>query len=136
MANSLYYKGLTFFSMGNYNKALEIQNEAWNLASKTDSKRLQVSIALALSNVYAETGEFRQAYHQFKIYNSLRDFVFGEEKSKLLIELETRYQLHSKQRQIELLSKDKELKDSEKKKTNILIAFLSSIALLFISITF
>lgn len=135
MANSLYYSGLTYFSKGGYNQALTIQNKAWNIASETDSKRLLVSISLALSEVYAQKGDFKSAYNHFKLYNTLRDSVFGEEKSKLLIELETRYQLHAKQRQIELLSKDKELKESEKKKANFLIAFLSSIALLFISVS-
>lgn len=136
IANSLYYKGLTYHELKRYNQSLAIHEEAWGVAERTDSKRLLVNISLALSDTYAEIGDFRRAFNHFRTYNSLRDSVFSEEKSKLLIELETRYQLHAKQRQIELLSKDKALKESEKTQSKVWIALLAIIALFFISITF
>ncbi|PKP39746.1 MAG: hypothetical protein CVT98_00605, partial [Bacteroidetes bacterium HGW-Bacteroidetes-15] len=136
IANSLYFKGLTYHQLNRYNQSLAIQEEAWSVAEKSDSKRLLVSISLALSETYAQIGDFRRAYNHFKTYNSLRDSVFSDDKSKLLIELETRYQLHAKQRQIELLSKDKALKDSRKTQSQVWIALLAIVALFFISITF
>lgn len=136
IANSLYYKGLTYHEQKRFNQALATQDEAWNVAERTDSKRLLVSISLALSDTYAQIGDYIRAYNHFKVYNALRDSVFSDEKSKLLIELETRYQLHAKQRQIELLSKDKALKDSEKTQSQIWIALLAIVALFFLSITF
>jgi signal transduction histidine kinase len=44
--------------------------------------------------------------------------------------------VHVKQRQIELLSKDKELKDSKKNKSRVWIALLSVVAIFFISLTY
>jgi signal transduction histidine kinase len=136
IANSLYYKGLAYFHQKRYNQALAIYEEAWKVASTSDSKRLLVGISLALSDTYAEIGDFRRAYNNFRTYYALRDSVFSDEKAKLLIELETRYQLHAKQRQIELLSKDKAIKDIEKTQANVWIALLSIVALFLISITF
>jgi signal transduction histidine kinase/ActR/RegA family two-component response regulator len=136
MANSLYYQGLAYFQEKRYNQALAIQEEAWKIASESDANRLLVLINVALSEIYAEIGDFRRAYNHAKLYKSLRDTVFGDEKAKLLIELETRYQLHAKQRQIELLSKEKELKDSEENRSRVWIAFLSIVALFFITLTY
>lgn len=136
VANSLYYTGVAYHRLRRYNQAIATLNESWQEASNTDSKRLLVNISEALSNVYADIGDFRRAYSHFKTYNSLRDTVFSNERAKLLIELETKYQLHAKQRQIELLSKEKELKDSEKQQSRILIALLSIVTLFFISLTY
>ncbi|MFP4556190.1 MAG: tetratricopeptide repeat protein [Bacteroidales bacterium] len=136
IANSLYYIGVTNHRWQRYNQAIATLNESWRVASSTDSKRLLVNISEAQSKVYADIGDFRRAYNLFNTYNSLRDTVFSNEKAKLLIELETRYQLHAKQRQIELLSKEKELKDSEKQQSRIWIALLSIATLFFVSLTY
>jgi signal transduction histidine kinase len=95
-----------------------------------------VLINTALAEVYSEIGDFRRAYHHASLFKSLRDSVFSDEKARLLIELETRYQLHAKQRQIELLSKEKELKDSEENRSRIWIALLSIVAIFFITLTY
>jgi signal transduction histidine kinase len=136
MSNSLYYLGLTYFQQQRYNQALAIQEQAWTIASNSDTKRMLVLINTALADVYAEIGDFRRAYQYAKQFRSLRDSVFSDEKAKLLIELETRYQLHAKQRQIELLSKEKELKDSEENRSRIWIALLSIVAIFFITLTY
>jgi signal transduction histidine kinase len=136
MTNSLYYLGVTYFRMGRFNQALALQEEAWKLASETNTKRIMVDISHATADIYEKIGDYKRAYSHFKTYYSLRDSVFSEEKSKLLIELETKYQVHVKQRQIELLSKDKELKDSKKNKSRVWIALLSVVAIFFISLTY
>ncbi len=134
MANSLYYLGRSFFEAKKSNQAIATLEEAWELAFQTKSKTLLVNISKSLANVYADRGDFRRAFQFYSEYNTLRDSVFSDEKRKLLVELEARYQIQAKQRQIELLSKEKQLKQSEKTTVRIVIALLISLILLLLSL--
>lgn len=136
VANSLFYIGQTHFLLNNINQALAVQDEAWKIASQSDSKRLQVKISLALSEINASTGDFKRAYNYYRIHSSMRDSVFSEENTRLLLELESRYQLHAKQRQIDLLSKEQALKKSEQRKARIWIALLAIVSLFLISLSY
>lgn len=136
VANSLFYIGQTHFLLNNINQALALQDEAWKIASQSDSKRLQVKISLALSEINASTGDFKRAYNYYRVHSSLRDSVFSEENTRLLLELESKYQLNTKQRQIELLSKEQALKKSEQRKARIWIALLAIISLFLISLSY
>lgn len=135
-ANSLYYLGLAYFNINRHNQALALQNEAWKIASSINSKRLMVNISRATANIYESIGNYQQAYKYIQTYLSLRDSVYSDEKSKLLIELETRHQLQSKERQIELLSKERALEQSEKRRIGILIVLLSVVAIFFITLSY
>jgi signal transduction histidine kinase/Tfp pilus assembly protein PilF len=136
IANSLYYIGKVFSQIKRYNQALAVFDEAWEVASQTNSKRLLVLISEGKATAYSETGDYRRAYLHFKEYDELRESVFGEEKGKLLIELEARYQIQAKQKQIELLSKEKELTESEEKKVKIWFALLFIVVLFLLSLTY
>ncbi len=135
-ANSLHYMGLAYFNINRHNQALALQNEAWKLALSINSKRLMVSISRATANIFESIGNYQQAYKFIQSYLSLRDSVFSDEKTRLLIELETRHQLQSKERQIELLSKERALEKSEKTRIRVFIVLLSIVALFFITLSY
>ncbi|HOP03516.1 MAG TPA: tetratricopeptide repeat protein [Tenuifilaceae bacterium] len=136
VANSLYNMGRAYLQQKRYNQSLAILEEAWNIAKQTNSNTLLVNISLKLAEVYSMRADYRRAYEYMQLYNELRDSVFGDEKRKLLVELDARYQIHTKQRQIELLSKDKELQESRKVKTRIGIALLSIVAFSLLSFAY
>ncbi len=136
IANSLFYIGQAYFLLNRINQALAVLDEAWEIASQSDSKRLQVKISLALSGINASTGDFKRAYNYYRIHSSIRDSVFSEENTRLLLELESRYQLQAKQRQIELLSKEQALKKSEQRKARIWIALLAIVSLFLFSLSY
>jgi signal transduction histidine kinase/CheY-like chemotaxis protein len=135
-ANSFFRLGKTYFLMKRYNQALAMYEEAWTLASETDSKRLLVLISAATAETYSEIGDYRRAYQHFKEYDELRENVYGEDKGKLLLELEARYQIQAKQKQIELLSKERELIVSEEKKLKIWFALFSIVVLFLLSLIY
>jgi signal transduction histidine kinase/CheY-like chemotaxis protein len=135
-ANSFFRIGKTYFLMKRYNQALAMYEEAWRVASETDSKRLLVLISAATAETYSEIGDYRRAYHYFKEYDELREYVYGEDKGKLLLELEARYQIEAKQKQIELLSKERELIVSEEKKLKIWFALFSIVVLFLLSLIY
>lgn len=136
IANSLSYIGKAYLQFKRYNQSQAILEDAWQIASKTNSKTLLVSIAQDLSIVFAIKGDFRRAYDYVMKYNELRDSVFGDEKRKLLVELDARYQIHAKQRQIELLSKEQELQLSERNKLRAWFALITILALFFLTLAY
>jgi signal transduction histidine kinase len=136
MANSMYYIGRTYYIKKQSNQALAVLEEAYGIATGTRSNTLLVNISKSLSQVYADRGDYKAAYNFFQNYNVLRDSVFSDEKRKLLVELEAKYQIQSKQKQIELLTKDKQLKQSEKNQSRFIIALLGSFILLLLTLTY
>ena len=132
VANALYYLGDSYFAQNRYNQAIAMLNQAWEIASKSNSQRHLVRVSRLLSEVYVSIGDYRKAHEYLSNFLTLRDSVFSVDQSNLLVELETRYKLNDKQRQIELLSKQRALEESEKTQIRIWITLLAMLALLFI----
>ncbi|MDD3566884.1 MAG: tetratricopeptide repeat protein [Bacteroidales bacterium] len=135
-ANALFYLGDAYFAQQRHNQAIAMLNQAWEIASSNNLQRLMVSISRALSNVYESIGDYRKAHEYLARFLSLRDTVYSVQQSNLLVELETRYKLNEKQRQIELLSKERALEESEKTRNRILITLLALVALLFFLLSY
>ena len=136
MSNALFFIGSSHSGLSNLQKADSFFIRAWEIAEKTNSKPLLFSISQAQSDLFLKKGDYALAYERLKKHNEIRDSVFSDEKRKLLMELEARYQFQANQRQIELLSKEQALKESEQKKLFFWIALLGIAAAGFISITY
>ncbi|MDY0199363.1 MAG: tetratricopeptide repeat protein [Tenuifilaceae bacterium] len=136
MSNSQYYLGVAYKNLGRYNQAIALQNQAWEIASAHNLQRHRVNISRELADIYEKIGDYPKAHNFLTTYIELRDSVFSDEKSRLLMELETRYQLGDKQRQIELFSKQKALESSEKTQIRIWFAFLITLVLLLIALLY
>ena len=136
VANALYHLGNAYTNMKRYNQAIAMYNQSGDIASQINSLRLLVSINQGMSNVYEIIGDHRKALEFLHRYISLRDSVFSQDQSRQLVELETRYQLHTKQRQIELLSKEKALKESEQTRVRIWITLLIMVAVLMMLLSY
>ncbi len=135
-ANALYYLGTAYTETKRFNQAIAMLNQAWEMASQINSQRILVSISRGIANIYESIGDYQKAYEFTQQFLALRDSVFSQEQSKQLVELETRYQLNAKERQIELLSKERALEESEKTRIRIWIILLALVALLFILLSY
>lgn len=136
MSDSQYSLGLVYENLERYNQAIAYQNRAWEIASAHNLQRHRVNISRKLADIYEKIGDYHKAHGFLTTYIELRDSVFSGEKSRLLIELETRYQLGDKQRQIELLSKKRALEKSEKTQIRIWFAFLITLVVLLITLLY
>ncbi|MEW6335785.1 MAG: tetratricopeptide repeat protein [Acidobacteriota bacterium] len=94
---------------------------------------------LLLSQVHAERGDHRAAYEAHVLYADTRAAMLDEQRNLKIAELQERYQAEARQRQIESLSKDKELltKDAEIRRlqlgrTRLAAALTGALALLVI----
>ena len=116
ISNSLQYLGKTYTHQNNYHEAEIAYDKAQEIAEKNNLKPILFTITLGQSELYAKMKNFEKAYTKFLTYKEIRDSIYSDERRNLLMELDAKYRLQSKERQIQLLSKDQELKDAQRKK--------------------
>jgi DNA-binding CsgD family transcriptional regulator len=86
-----------------------------------------------ISLVFQEDRQYQQALYHFQQYVDVKDSILNKEKTKIITELETRYETQKKEQENVLLVKDNELKG---KTIKILFVALAGIIILTASIIF
>lgn len=105
----------------NLPQALAYFNQALVLSKEAGNRDEEKNIYQRLTNVYVQQGNYKKAYEFQDLYLNINDSLFNTEKSRLMAEMSAKYETDKKQKAIELLNKDKELKGSilEKKEADI-----------------
>jgi len=70
--------------------------------------------------------EFEKAYEYFQYYSNTKDSIYNKDNARILREMETKYETDTKEKEIKLLTADKELHEAQLNKNRIII--YSSIA--------
>ena len=114
-------------------KALTYFNQALELAKSAGNRDEEKGIYSRLASVYSAQKNYKKAYECQDLYISLNDSLFNTEKSRVITEMSTKYETEKKQKAIELLNKDKELKGSilERKEADIQKQTIQRNALIF-----
>jgi len=66
-----------------------------------------------LSNLYTQTNRYSLALEHYKQYTAVKDSLFNETSSRQIAEMQTKYETEKKEKEIELLNKENEVKDLE-----------------------
>lgn len=93
LGNSFLEKGYNDSAFVYYNKGIELARETKSLT------RLQYAYE-SMSNYYQANKDYRQAFRYDSIADNLRDSVFTTEKSKIIEELNTKYETEKKEKQL------------------------------------
>lgn len=133
ISNSYQFLGRSYLGDKQYKLSEQSFTKALEIANKAHIKTLMVTIYLGFSELYAKTNRYTNAYQSLLKYKELTDSVFSEERRNLLMELDAKYNLQAKEKQIHLLSKEQELKDAQRKKLIILNALLIIAALFLVT---
>ena len=86
-------------------------NSGLDLAKATNDKALLALYYETYADFYAETGNFRQAYIWRIKYETVHNSYLDEEKMRQMNEMQIKYESESKARQIQLLTKEHQLKE-------------------------
>lgn len=135
VSDSYQYLGRSYHKTKQYQLSEESFKKAMALAKKARIKPLLVTIYSGLSELYSETGRYNDAYFYLSKSKEINDSVFSEERRNLLMELDAKYNLQAKEKQINLLSKEQELENIQRKKLviwNVLLAFAAFFLILII----
>jgi tetratricopeptide (TPR) repeat protein len=115
-----------FNKIKHYNEAVSYGLKAINLAKEINTKLDEGMAAKTLMEAYKKLGNYKKSIESAEIFIDINDSLFGEEKTKALAEMGTKYESEKKQLQIDKLGKERELQLSENKKQKIIIWFVVS----------
>lgn len=100
-------------SKGRYGEAKRYLERSRKFAQKTQSKLLLRNNARAFSKLLESQRDFKGALEFKNIYQSLNDSIYSEASAGKLAEMQALYQLEKKDQEIQLLSKERELQESQ-----------------------
>jgi len=122
--------GDIYYAMGKYKQAIDSSQKSLELGLKLESKTRVKSSALSLTKSYVKKNRYKDAYQYHVLYSEMKDSLFNEENSKLLQEMETKYQTEKKQQEIEKqnLTIDKQRAQSRSQRI-MLMAMLGGLVL-------
>lgn len=94
-----------------HQKSLEHFRSAEKLAVEMNASALLSQAYRGMSHTLEEMGRYSEALKFHKSYSDLEDSVFNERKSKQIEELQTRYETEKKERDIQMLSQQNEIRE-------------------------
>ena len=118
MTNALMNIGVIYELKQKYTLAVNYINQSLVLAREQGFIELEKNAYDELSYIYKELGDYRSAYEYEISYSKLRDSLQDEKNKKIIAEMDEKYQAEKREKEIQLLKKDQELKDAEIAKKN------------------
>ncbi|RLD64254.1 MAG: hypothetical protein DRJ01_01550 [Bacteroidetes bacterium] len=108
--------GQIYLKKGEFNKALECFNKSLKMSKDLNLKTTIIDSYRNFSELHEAKGSYKKSLEYYKKLTILKDSLLNEESHKQIAEMQTKYETEKKQAEIELLSKDKALKEAEIKK--------------------
>lgn len=111
-AHAEFALGKIFTDIGKYAEAESRFKKALVISRQIGSKSLELNVYKYSSKLYELWNKPGIAVVYYKKYIQLNDSIYSDETLKTLSEMQTRYDLEAKDRQIELLNKDKTIAEA------------------------
>lgn len=131
------YSTTTLTSIGDIYKqkkqpklGLNYLSRALREAKQYGSSDDQISVYEKLSQTYADAGDFQRSYEYQQQAKSVRDSLDREVSARELAEMQVKFESEQKQREIELLSKEKEVQDLKITKQNTIRNMIIAVTIL------
>ncbi|MGJ8745934.1 tetratricopeptide repeat-containing sensor histidine kinase [Polaribacter sp.] len=90
----------TFYQKNEFLKCLLQLKEALKIIKENDYKEKELRALLKLSKVSFKQNRFKEAFKYLKEYDNKKDSVFEKNKTKSILELETKYQSEKKEKEL------------------------------------
>lgn len=110
------YKEQNFFA-----KAVVSARKAYDIIVEEKDLHREQSSAQLLADLYAKTGDMTQAYFYQRISNELNDSLLQQRFDEETLQLQTSFQVSEKNKEIQLLNKDKELQEQKLTRQRLLL---------------
>lgn len=107
----LTYMAEIYKKKGDYQTAISFSNNSLELATKYGLKDQIAEANLQLSNLYAEIGNYEQAYLYYQDHISFRDSITNINTVQEMANIRTDYEVSQKQTELDLLAQKKRTQD-------------------------
>jgi len=94
---------------GRYKEALQYVNQGLAIATEINVKAEMKEAYEELSEIFEILRDYPKSLYYYKKYKEINDSIFNEINSKKMAEMQTRYDLEKKEKEISLLKKDREI---------------------------
>ncbi|MES2285992.1 MAG: tetratricopeptide repeat protein [Bacteroidota bacterium] len=118
-AKSLLNIGTLYSNKGDFEKAMKYLKKSLALAESIKSKEILMEGNEELSEAYFKNEDFKNAYTYFRRHATIKDSLMNENNSKNMAEIQTKYGTEKKEKEIELLTKERSLKEAELKTQSV-----------------
>ena len=121
-------QGYAYYQLGEYQKSIEYNLKAREIGEKHNFVMTLALTSEVLSMCYTEIGDYKNALKYYKINSEINDSVFNADNSRIINEIETKYEVYKKDKEIELLhnqEKISELNLDKSKSEKILILLIA-----------
>ncbi|WEK35614.1 MAG: sensor histidine kinase [Candidatus Pseudobacter hemicellulosilyticus] len=108
-------------------EAIRVLTEALSLATGIHSPKQVMDAARLLSEQYAGSGDYKNAWTVFQTYSTVKDSLFEQEKMKAITGFQAQYETEKKEQQIRLLQQEGELQALRLKQRNMLLLVLAAL---------
>ena len=116
---------------GKNTEAYQALIEAKQLAKSINSPQQHMDASKLISEYYAKSGDFKNAYQEYLNYSTVKDKLFQEQKNKEITNHQVRYETQRKEQAIELLTQENQINELALEQRNLYLI----IALLLVAIT-
>lgn len=125
--------GNTYEQNHDFEKALEYYEKALKKAKDIDYREGIKDIYGNMSSAYKGLGNYPKALEYTTLYYQEKDSLMNKEVAKQVTEINTKYQTEKKEQEIQLLTKEQQLKDKTLREQRVVrIALIAGLGLLFI----
>lgn len=123
----------TYEKDNSYSDALLYNEKALKKSTEIDYREGVRQAYGNLSSVYTKLKNYQKALEYTHLFYEEKDSLFNQEASKQVTEINTKYQTEKKEKEIELLTKDQQLKDKTLREQRVIrIALIVGLGLFFI----
>jgi tetratricopeptide (TPR) repeat protein len=113
------YIATAYRGMKNYSMAIDHLFRSLDVAIQIGSLDRQKEAYEGLAESYGLMNDHKNAYKYHQLYSITKDSLLSVESSKQITEMQTRYETEKKEKQIELLNKDKSLHEVAMQKKEV-----------------
>ncbi|HEU4470050.1 MAG TPA: tetratricopeptide repeat protein [Flavisolibacter sp.] len=124
--------GEIYLGQKKYEAAINAANRAYDLSQSQEYIDGQQVSADQLSEAYAASGDFKKAFQFSKISKELNDSIGRQRYNDDIAALQTTFKVEEKNREIQLLSKDAELRQAQLSRQRSLLFSAAALLLLLI----
>ncbi len=135
MVHTLLSVAKNYEAQRKYEKSIEVLNEAIRLAKEINAQLLLSKSYLMMAEVKEKAGNYSESIIYYKLYINAHDSIFSKESNAQIAEMNARFENDKKNREIELLTKEKEiqkLNQNVERSKNSMIRNILAIGLVFI----
>jgi len=134
-ANALHSMGLVYKAKGDTERALNYFNESLSIVQETSNKRLLSMVYQSIAETHFMQKDLFMAYSFLQLHSVAKDSLYNEENSRRIAELESKYELETKENELKGLRSQNEIQELRIKNDNILIISIAVLSLMGIVFT-